>query len=110
MPTDTPSTSTLPQAARSPVAVVALGFLTLNALPVAFRGVRGVWPRTVRAAVAGPIWVGLASLVGMGACALLKGLANAPARPNAGDKKRWRLPISRAILSDDMVASAASGH
>ncbi len=107
MPTDT--TSTLPQAARSPAALAALALLSLNALPVAIRGVRGVWPRTLRAAVAGPIWVGLASLAGMGLCALMRGLAT-PASANAGDTRRWRLPISRSILSDDMVASAASGH
>lgn len=76
-------------------------------IPVGFWGVRALWPRMLRTFAKGVIDAGLLSLVTLG----VSGLAGRRARqPDTGGKARWSLPQMLPFMSDEVAASAASGH
>ena len=74
-------------------------------VPVGFWGVRALRPKVLRAFAKGVIHTGLLSLVTLGVAGLARMTAEQP-----GGKERWRLPQVGPFMSEEVAASAASGH
>jgi hypothetical protein len=103
---DTNAEMRLPEV--SPQALLAaLVAVPVYVLPVGFWGVKGIYPRVLRAAAQGVITLGMLSLVGLGLRGLSRAL-NARA-PEAGAKKQSFQGFA-SLIPDEVAASAASAH
>lgn len=81
-------------------------------LPVGVLGLRGVWPRTLRASFSTAILVGAVSLLGLSASGVTRRRRTRPQRAQRsnGSSQRWKLPVHGPLLPEEFAASAASGH
>jgi hypothetical protein len=89
---------------RRLLALAGLVAVPVYVLPVGLWGLRGLWPRTLRAATSGAVTLGMLSLLGLG----LRGLARVKVKPPGVE--RWRLPFHWPVMPEEFAASAASGH
>jgi hypothetical protein len=102
---DTNAEMRLPEVS-SQALLAALVALPVYVIPVGFWGVKGIYPRVLRAAAQGVITLGMLSLVGMGLRGLSRAL-NAQA-PAAEEKPTFKGFAS--LIPDEVAASAASAH
>ena len=86
--------------------IAALVAVPVYVIPVGFWGVKGIYPRVLRAAAQGVITLGILSLVGLGLRGLSRTL-NAQA-PASSEKPTFKGFAS--LIPDEVAASAASAH
>lgn len=87
------------------LALAGLVAVPIYVLPVGIWGVRALRPRLLRDFARGTITAGMLSLVGLG----LSGIARLMTG-QASSEGRWKLSGLGSFMSEEVAASAASGH